>query len=135
MVFISLWNFDSDGYFPLQKNTLHDVLPVLYKEHSIFFEIKPTGIVSNWGNIIRFEIEGDEGSDGLTEGYMDPIYGRIYGQQIPALFFHPGSTTIALSHASEGGTDSIGNIAVISMNVWSTILIGQVKVDILNKSI
>jgi hypothetical protein len=66
-----------DDAFSLQKNNRYDVLPVLYKEFRISFDIKPNETVNCWSNIIRIGIEGAD-------------YDK-YGERNPALFFSKGT--------------------------------------------
>ena len=66
----------------MQKNKFHEMLPVLYQEYSISFEIKPTDTVTGWSSIIR-----------IGNGDCDNCK---YGARSPALFFVTETTSIAM---------------------------------------
>jgi hypothetical protein len=97
----------------LERNKLHDVIPVLYPEYSIYFELKPSGTVSGYGNIMRLNIGENQHN------------GKFF-----VLWFNPGTTSIHLRHAANSIDVAKAFKIELALDKWSTLLFRQVRMEI-----
>ncbi|XP_066914259.1 uncharacterized protein [Clytia hemisphaerica] len=97
---------------PVVRDRLYKNIGKIHKSYSFTFEIKPTGTITGWSNIVHaYDKEGN--CCGV-------------GQRIPAIFVHSRSTRLHITNAVSGN----GNYAVnrnIPMGQFTNVTIQQVK--------
>lgn len=74
------------------QNRIFSRLPRVGKQWYLSFDLKPTGIVSSWSNILH-----------LTIGKNI----ERFGDRIPGIWFHPGRTAIHITNAVNGNKNYI----------------------------
>jgi len=98
--------------FYLTTNNLYQIIPVLYKNWSITFDIMPREISKRYTNIIHVGLGGN----------MD-----VYGDRVPAIFFKPETTRLHICSAIDGDEDfnRFGSTPDLPLFTWSNVIVGQ----------
>ena len=97
----------------LEKNKLLKTKTTLSQGWQVSLEIRPTGIVPRYANILHATIGGKY---------------REHGDRIPAIFFHAGSTKLIICTSLNNNPNKCLRIsASLPMNTWTTLLVQQVQ--------
>ena len=95
----------------LERNKLVATIPVLKKEYTVSFKIKPVTYSKEWRSVIH-----------LT---TDQNYGK-YGERNPAVWFQDdGSGRLAIFSAINGNNNAYFVTEPLPLNKWSSIKINQ----------
>ena len=96
----------------LKRNNLLTTVKVLQRGWSVSFEIKPTGIVSRWANIIHATLGRDN---------------KRYGDRNPAVWFRPNTRRLHICSAVSGNKNRCYNSASLPKNKFTRVLIRQIQ--------
>ena len=84
-----------------------------YPEWIVSFEIKPFGTVSGWSNILHLTADNNVAT---------------YGDRVPSLWFHSGTTKLHICSAINGNKNyCINPVSALALNAWTQIEITQYR--------
>ena len=96
----------------LQRNNLLTTIPRLTKSYTVKFQIKPTGTVGGWSNILHMTANDNNCCN--------------YGDRNPAVFVHGSSTKLHIcSSVSNNGNHCVNPPTALPINTWTAVEITQ----------
>lgn len=99
--------------FPVTQNNLYQTIPTLYKQWSLSIDIKPTGLVRGWANILHVGLGGDVSR---------------YGDRSPGIWFNSMTTELLIVSAINGIKNfNFGLTPAIPMEKWTRVILTQIR--------
>ena len=86
----------------------------MYKQWHLSLDIMPTGLTSNWSNIVHVGIGGNK---------------EKYGDRTPGIWFPPMSTKLCIASAINNNPNFQVNTTQIPINQWSHVEIYQIRIE------
>ena len=100
----------------MERNNLIQTIPILHKQWSLSVDIKPTGLVEGWSNVLHVGLGDDVGT---------------YGDRSPGIWFASLDTRLHIPSAINGNHNyyNYGDTPAIPMNEWTNVHVSQVQLS------
>ena len=95
----------------LVQNNLMAIIPKLYKEYLVSFDVKPNSFAPEWRSVVHFTIGSNIGN---------------YGDRVPGVWFHvSGNGGLHIAAPINGDVNRYFDTKPLALNEWTNVEISQ----------